>query len=328
MANTPTPPKDPNKSNVPELHAGLMTTLSTGCQGYEPLANVPFDPQKGHTFNPKLSTWCINACAYAYQDLCHPNNITYPPEVENGKILYWYEGKGIFSKPKKTSCGYIAQIKPIAGDSTNRIVIILRGTQTSTEWLEDADDGQIEINLQPLGKRAKIHNGFWDILNKPADANTPSLQDQIHELLPTYFSKTAPNELYIAGHSMGSAVATLVLLDALLRYPHLAIYTYITGSPRVGDPSLAAAFLDLAKNSSLNFLLVREVNTEDIIPTLPPPVNDAILYHHGVVYSHLIVTDPGLPNTIDLVSFTKNMGTIWDNHHLFNYYYGIKKLIP
>ncbi len=304
------------------LPSGLITTFSNGCQGYQPLTNVPFSPQIKNTFNPELAAWSINACTYAYQDLCHPTNITYPPEIEDGKLLYWNESVGFFSKPKIAS-GYIGRIKPIPGDTTNRIAILFRGTQTLDEWELDAQVEQIEIIFQPPGELVKIHKGFWDITNTPPQKNSPSLTDQIHTLLPNYLSSdpTVINELHIGGHSMGSAVATLVTINTILAYPNLRVNTYITGSPRVGNPAFANAITRLANDSAYNFSIWRIANTEDIITTLPEPVFKDLLY------SHIQITESTAPNAVNLISFTKNLGKIFDNHHLFNYFYAMRKLI-
>ncbi len=302
------------------LPAGLFKTFNTGCSGYEPLKNVPFSPQIGNDFNPILAAWSINACTYAYQDLCHKTDITYPPEVEDGTLLYWYANTGFFAK-EPVSCGYIAKIKPIPGDPTNRIALIFRGTQTDQEWNLDADVAQTEILMEPSGEIVKIHKGFWEIVNNPAGKNVLSLKEQIHKYLPAYLSKNSPNELHVGGHSMGSAVATLSTLDAILRYPNLKVNTYITGSPRVGNPAFVNAVNALTKNPDYNFSIWRIANTEDIVTTLPEP------FFKKLIYSHLLISESSDPNAIDLISFTKNLGTIWDNHHLFNYYYAMKNLI-
>jgi hypothetical protein len=300
------------------LPAGVITTLSNGCKGYEPLLDVPFVPQKGNIFNPRLAEWSINACTYAYQNLCNQHDINFPPEVEEGKVLYWNEGGGFFSDPMITS-GYIAKIKPIPGDPTNRIALIFRGTQRNREWVLDAHLNQNQLIMEPPGDLVKIHKGFWEIYTK-SSKKIPSLQKQIQELLPIFLSKTAPNELHIGGHSMGSAIATLVFSDTVLSFPGIKINTYATGSPRVGNPAFANTLNTIANNSSYDFSFWRIANTEDIITTLPEPVFENLLY------SHLLISDKTYPNTIDLISFTKNLGAIFDNHHLFNYYYAMKHL--
>ena len=309
-----------HKPNSVGLPAGIIQTFDTGCPGYEPLKNVPFVPQVGRIFNPRLAEWSINACTYAYQNLCNMNNIIFPPEVEDGKLLYWDEDAGFFGK-KKIPCGYIAKIKPIEGDSTNRVVIIFRGTQNDDEWKLDSFIKQRQLIMEPSGELVKIHKGFWEIFNSPVEKGLPSLQEQLHQLLPTYLSKTTENELHIGAHSMGSAIAVLSFTDTILRFPNLTINTYITGCPRVGDPAFANAINALAKNPNYNFSLWRIANTEDIITTLPPP----FIGRH--LYSHLLISDRNDPNVVDLISFTKNLGRIFDNHHLFNYYYAMKTLV-
>ncbi len=307
------------KNNSIGLPAGVIKTLSNGCKGYEPLLKVPFVPQTGNLFNPKLAQWSINACTYAYQDLCNPQEIVYPPEVEGGKVLYWNEGGGFFSDPMITS-GYIAKIKPVPGDPTNRIALIFRGTQKDREWKLDAYVEQVKLLMEPPGDVVKIHKGFWEIYNKGPSKKLSSLQEQIHQLLPTFLSDSAPNELHIGAHSMGSAIGTLIFFDTLLFFPNLKVNAYLTGSPRVGDPAFANTVDLLAKNPAYNFSFWRIVNTEDIITTLPEPV------FHNLLYSHLLPTEKSYPNKVGLINFTKNLGTIFDNHHLFNYYYAMKHL--
>ena len=301
------------------LPAGIITTFDNGCSGYEPLKNVTFSAQIENEFNPRLAEWSINACTYAYQDLCNENNIIYPPEIHNGKMLYWFNKPGFFTN-KKISSGYIGQIKEIKGDPTNRIAIIFRGTQKDNEWALDADFQQTQLIMEPSGELVSIHKGFWEIANNPIEKGLPSLLDQIHNNLPNFLSDSAPNELHIGAHSMGSAVALLVFIDLILRNPNIKVNAYLTGCPRVGNPAFSDSLNALAKNPNYNFSLWRIANTEDIITTLPPPMIEKFLY------SHVPITNPKDPSKIDLISFTKNLGKVFDNHHLFNYYYAMKKL--
>jgi predicted lipase len=301
------------------LPSGLITTFSNGCLGYEPLENVPFSPQLDHEFNPHLAAWSINSTTYAYQDLCNKDNIIFPPEVKDAKLLFWYEKKKA-KTDNKISSGYIGKIEA-NDDSINRIIISFRGTQTTEEWLSDADFEQVEILFEPNGEIVKVHEGFWKIFTEPVNKEFPSLQNQIHSLLPSYISDSKPNEIYIAGHSMGSAVSLLVLIDTVLRNPSVKIIANITGCPRVGDPAFANALNHLSKNPNFDFAIWRIVNTEDIITTVPSPI-----FKH-TFFSHILKSEKSAPNKIGLISFTKNLGKIFDNHHLFNYFYAMKNLI-
>jgi predicted lipase len=301
------------------LPAGIITTFSKGCLGYTPLENVPFSAHTNHIFNPQLAAWSINSTTYAYQDLCNKDNIIFPPEVKEGKLLFWHEDKR--AKPEdKISSGYIGRIET-NNDEVNRVLISFRGTQTTDEWILDADFDQVDVLFEPNGEIVKIHEGFWDIFSLPVNKEFPSLQDQIQKLLPLYLSETKPNEIYIAGHSMGSAVATLVLIDTVLNYPHAKVIANITGCPRIGNPAFADAMNSLSKNPHFDFVIWRIVNTEDIITTLPSPI------FKNTLFSHLLKSETKAPNKIGLINFTKNLGKIFDNHHLYNYFYAMKNLI-
>lgn len=71
-------------------------------------------------------------------------------------------------------------------------------------------------------------------------------------------------DVVIAGHSLGAALATLTAAHIAGTFPHLPIRYYAFGSPRVGD----ATFADRLK-ASTNIKCYRISNSEDRVPTLP-----------------------------------------------------------
>jgi hypothetical protein len=80
----------------------------------------------------------------------------------------------------------------------------------------------------------------------------------------------ASNTLTICGHSLGGALATMLVLDvaANTNFKNPTIYTY--ASPRMGDRLFASTYNQVVANT------YRIANRADIVPTLPLPP----LYEH------------------------------------------------
>jgi triacylglycerol lipase len=159
----------------------------------------------------------------------------------------------------KIPIGFLAQCQ-------NKIYLILRGTQTSNEWVKD-----FTINLEPciFTDHGKVHEGFQ---------RTYSLiRSDINESLSTISAKLP---IYVAGHSLGAALATLASLDIELSTKNRvsALITY--GSPRVGDDTFVKAFNMHFHNRSF-----RIVNTSDIVTSIPLPI--PIVGAVGGYFSHV-----------------------------------------
>ncbi len=155
--------------------------------------------------------------------------------------------------------GFIAQ-------RLNRTFLVFRGTITPTEWIRN-----FGIGLSPylLPSHGKVHDGFLQSyrLVRQKIMNTMSLLDR----------KT---QLFVAGHSLGAALATLSAPDIEANSKVKVQSIYLFGSPRVGDATFAKAYnRQFAKRS------FRVVNTSDIVTSLPLPVPIAGLV--GGYFSHV-----------------------------------------
>jgi len=153
-----------------------------------------------------------------------------------------------------------ALIKPKGAADVQFAALVFRGTTDLEDWL---------TNLQAVPKRwagsGLVHDGFADALKLVWDKITASLKGNVPPDCP----------LFIAGHSLGAALATLA---ASLSQPR-ALYTF--GSPRVGDNDFGAT-LSGVKN-------FRVVNNRDVVTTVPPPLT---LHHVGEL--HYITHDGGM----------------------------------
>ena len=118
------------------------------------------------------------------------------------------------------------------------------------------------------------------------------------------------SELYVTGHSLGAALAVLSA-PQLAAETSLVPTVYTFAGPRVGDPVFALAYADRVP------VTWRVVNTNDIVPTLPPTV--AVVDENGdekiFFYEHV--------DSEDAITFgtpIRSPSDIVEDHSLCNYY--------
>lgn len=146
--------------------------------------------------------------------------------------------------------------------SDNRMVIAFRGTSS----LQDAwTDIQISKETFPkLGffrrlisirsmLRTKAHHGFF---NSYVSVRR-ELMEIVEELL-----KDQNYDIYLTGHSLGGALATIAALD-LSRDTKARITNYTFGAPKVGNKRFVRYYNKKVKDT------FRVVNDEDPIPSIP-----------------------------------------------------------
>ena len=120
--------------------------------------------------------------------------------------------------------------------------------------------------------------------------------------------------LYITGHSLGAAVATLAALDVAVNTPFKQPIIYTIASPRAGDPNFANRFDSALVTSTI--WSWRVVNMFDLVPLLPPrdiydPLDDTTYYYQHVT---------------DYVPIAFFKGGAIANHRLENYIAAIEQM--
>ncbi|WP_028550087.1 lipase family protein [Paenibacillus sp. UNC451MF] len=169
--------------------------------------------------------------------------------------------------------------------SKTTIVIVFRGTETVAELLSDTDTVQVSFPYASEGGR--VHRGF-------ARMYARSIRAQVMNML----RKQSPGkEVWITGHSLGGAVATLCAMDVAMNSPFSNPLLVTFGSPKVGNAKFRTAFSGKIRRS------VRVVNASDLVPVLPPSLK-------GAEYSHV--------KGIYRIRFSRS--TIMSNHTIRNYY--------
>ncbi|WP_386688973.1 lipase family protein [Lonepinella sp. MS14437] len=128
-----------------------------------------------------------------------------------------------------------------------RAVIAIRGTYEGQDVAIDLDAKQVKPESNIKGE---LHSGFSQQATKIIE--DPFFRD--------FIVKVANKELYVTGHSLGGAVATI--LSAYLYENGLKPLLYTYGSPRVGNLVFAKYYAD-------KFTHFRHVNGGDVVPALP-----------------------------------------------------------
>jgi triacylglycerol lipase len=154
--------------------------------------------------------------------------------------------KSKLQRGKGLPIGFIAE-------NAGEVFLIFRGTVTTREWLRDLN---IRLTSYPRFKSCKVHEGFLQTYNV--------FRATVMETLAGLDTR---KRFFIAGHSLGAALATLAVADlaASTGFKSPVVYTY--ASPRVGDKAFAQSYdRQYGKRS------FRIANTSDIVVSLPLPV--------------------------------------------------------
>jgi predicted alpha/beta hydrolase len=125
-------------------------------------------------------------------------------------------------------------------------VLAFRGTQP-TKW-ED-----VRTDLRALKQKTvegKVHKGFKEAFD--------DIRDEIFDIVDKSIGKDLP--LYVTGHSLGAALATVATQELEEEFHDLIAACYTFGSPRVGDGTY---------EKSIKAPVYRIVNTTDIVTLVP-----------------------------------------------------------
>jgi triacylglycerol lipase len=143
-------------------------------------------------------------------------------------------------------------------------IVVLRGTQSSEEALEDIDWSMTPCVL-PTGAKVtqtygQVPYGVFDFYAGTNDGFVTALAACFKRAVANF---KEPRPLYIGGHSLGGALVTLGALDAVVSGIYISsllpkVYTY--GSMKVGDADFGAA----VKQQGID--VFRVVNLADWVP--------------------------------------------------------------
>src|SRR6516164_620210 len=192
-----------------------------------------------------------------------------------------------------------------------RLFVVIRGTQTPLEWLDDA-------SIQPMPfipGWGSTTTGFGLLHNQIF----PTIQRLISD------HQGGINQIFVTGHSLGAALGNLTaahLIDAgTSNVQMLTVYSF--SGPRTGDPMFAAKY-----NQEV-IRAWRIFNTEDLVPTLPLSTLDANpsatlgLFETNIelMLKLFLRRSPFLFQHVnEPVALTYQLSTVADNHNLTQLY--------
>jgi len=168
--------------------------------------------------------------------------------------------------------GYVA-----AGGDPITAVVALRGTESTMEWWDDFHWDLVPFTQIPNG--GKVAQGFYDIYTSigtmaPGQEGASAPSAFAAEVARAATSGLAAGldpaslPLVVTGHSLGGALATLLVTD-LNATTALKPQAWTFASPQVGDAIFAARYGGL---SSVSWRIYNQV---DVVPYFPVGVSDS-----------------------------------------------------
>jgi hypothetical protein len=152
------------------------------------------------------------------------------------------------TSPNTDTNGFVAQ-------NSESILVAFRGTDPAKpiDWFIDMD----ALHQHADFPEAKVHQGFEEAL---AAVWGPAGR----EILPKRLAARGNRTVWIAGHSLGGALAELAAAKAaaVSGIPVQGVYTF--GQPRVGDERFAHRVSD-----AIGTRIFRFINNHDIVPRVP-----------------------------------------------------------
>jgi triacylglycerol lipase len=235
-----------------------------------------------NNFSISTAVDLMQLCVYTYSqyDKYIANEewaIPEPYKLE--KTFYLFE-KVDDNVDKKVPFGFICS-KQIA-NSRQDIYICLRGTRSAKEWEDDAKVPLVECSFLNLNGDLKVHEGFQEVYvtSNSVDESLGSLRTQMLDYLNNNIKVDGYDNLWVTGHSLGAAIATLAVVDIVTNTIHKGAIMYNFASPLVGNQAFANYFKSKIGTNQCdknnNNCSWRVVNTNDVVPTVPPSKFDYV----------------------------------------------------
>lgn len=211
-------------------------------------------------FNNRTAIFLAAVCSQTYAQFNDPSGAFVVPRPF--EFVGDIRARSLLGVPERF--GFVLQ-------SDTHAIVAFRGTSSTSDWVSDALASQVKYKF---AKNAGMtHRGFTGIYS--------SARDGIHACL----KRISPDKtLYVTGHSLGGALATLCALDAAAgtKFRHPVVYTF--AAPRAGDPAFAKAYDGKIARS------FRVHNEFDVVTHLPPltltlPKSGRTFYYKHVRHS-------------------------------------------
>ena len=178
---------------------------------------------------------------------------------------------------------YAVGVNPVE----ERITVIFRGSVTKADFVTDSKISIIqapdprtyngtEVDGVPVGPDVGVHQGFYEYLfnKKEGSGKFTCKYDEIMNHVKELFNESPSRrnwKLYVTGHSLGGALATLFgFYAAASPMLPLPVTVVSIASPRVGNIEFARTFAEMESQGQIRHL--RIVNHKDPV-TLGPTIS-------------------------------------------------------
>jgi triacylglycerol lipase len=238
--------------------------------------------------NIRSALFLAAVCGQTYSQFNHPEGWFLVPKGYSA--VGTFDGKAYAGTRERF--GFIIE-------SDNSFIAAFRGTGSAEDWASDLIADQTDYF--PVKGAGLTHRGFTDIYKS------------IRETLLGQLARLPANKpLFITGHSLGGALATLAALDisANTGFRNPKVYTF--AAPRVGNPAFVKKY---NKTIACHYRIQNEF---DMIPHLPPLVYSSPRTNQKSYYMHVR----------GKVKRSFQTGTISGNHVLGNYFSDLAKDDP
>jgi hypothetical protein len=195
-----------------------------------------------------------------------------------------------------------------------------------TDYRPGLLQGEKIINSYSRYIDENVRKRSYDKYRTEHDLHTKPIVEIVEGTINNIFSDSLeqgkqPKNIYIAGHSLGAALATISGLHisrTLKEKANVSLYTF--ASPRVGNQ-------DFAEECSKSFRTYRIANSEDIVPGIPPGVfkivgQEMIPSNHISKIRKILdfitrgVTDDVYEHVGYPICFTSQLGGVSSNHNM------------
>jgi hypothetical protein len=286
-----------------------------------------------HDNNELLAPGVITTGSEKIIPLCQDPDKATVERIE-GDIEYQILGvfREFVGQDNHTPMGFIAQRKK--GEFlTDDYYVIFRGTMEKDEWKQNfrSEQSTFRIPNQGFNNLGKVATGFMEVYTRN-DPESNSNFLSIADLIERIFNKNqlpTTAKIFVSGHSLGGALATMATRHLVAMNLKPILYTY--ASPRVGDKDFTEPLAETQ--------CYRVTNSEDIVPyvalaTLNPTGNDMQSNNfvkgriEGLLrFTHLFNFNLNIINSQDQyihagepIYFTDNRGAISMNHNMYRTY--------
>lgn len=179
--------------------------------------------------------------------------------------------------------------------NSNDIFVVFRGTKQFIEWFKDVNIQLVSYRDSTVKDQEKkvLVEVNWEIAEgvtqeDQSSVNIPNIDGNFghvtagfrgiyislrQQLIAALKQRPADSRIFVTGHSLGGALATLAIPDILKNThfkDHQKIVLYTFASPRCGDRQFATSFQKMLVKHW------RIANTEDFVTMLPFPTGNVI----------------------------------------------------